>query len=253
MQHSSTLTIDIGNTRVKYTLFQNGKVTRNSWSDTVSNNEISNIYRTNDISRTLISSVDDKKYHGITDILNSKHIPYSVLNHHTPLPFNIAYHTPNTLGLDRIAALAGGMSLYPSQPLLVIDIGTCITYDILIDNTFIGGNIAPGVQMRLDAMHHFTSALPAANIDIATPPIGQSTTSAMQAGAYWGVVYEIISYIKRYQTEHPQLLTIITGGGAQWVIDNLHDITNIVMQPMLVPIGLNFIATNLSNEYNNKQ
>ena len=77
------------------------------------------------------------------------------------LPLMIDYGTPGTLGVDRIAAAVGAMALYPSTPLLVVDAGTAVTYDaVSADGHFVGGNIAPGINMRLEALHRFTAPPP---------------------------------------------------------------------------------------------
>ena len=127
--------------------------------------------------------------------------------------------------------------------------------DPLVDGHFVGGNIAPGIQMRLDAMHHFTAALPQCSIEKAqcsmlNAQLGQTTHSAILNGAYWGVINEINSYIGHYSRKYNNLKVMLTGGffNLQIADYKLHSINNtpILFEPMLVPKGLNYIANNLS-------
>lgn len=252
MKTPSTLTIDVGNTYTKYTVFTGESGRTVAVTDTVSETDVASLYSDYDIGRTLISSVNLPQYSTITDILKRLGIDFLHLNRQTPLPFGLCYQTPETLGFDRIAAAAGAICLCPDKPVLIIDVGTCITYDFCANRQFLGGNIAPGIAMRIKAMHAFTAALPDTETDYSVDPMGKSTSTAMQAGAFWGAVYEMESYITRYSREYSALQTIITGGGAERVMPHLNT-DSIRFEPLLVPIGLNFIANNLSNEYKNSK
>lgn len=129
------------------------------------------------------------------------------------LPFNNLYATPATLGADRIAALAGAAVLYPGEDCLIFDIGTCMTIDFLsADLQYRGGNISPGLKMRMEAMHHFTGRLPLATAADILPPMGSSTLSALANGAFQGLIYEIEGYISRTLETHPNTRIILCGG-----------------------------------------
>ena len=120
------------------------------------------------------------------------------------------------MGLDRIAAVAGAQQKYPNTDVLVIDMGTCITYDF-IDHQGIywGGSIAPGLQMRLKAMHHFTDQLPLVSFDKTSLKLtGNSTEKSIQSGVYYGIQAEVNGFIQQYLQEHNDLQIIITGGDA---------------------------------------
>jgi len=127
------------------------------------------------------------------------------LDHNTPLPIKIDYNTPNTLGRDRIAATVGAFALQKDVSWLILDLGTCLTIDLLTDNTFRGGLITPGVQMRFRAMDEFTAGLPLVtmNYDLAFP--GKSTKESMQVGVCQGITYEINGYINQMNTLHEDL------------------------------------------------
>ncbi len=159
----------------------------------------------------MISAVRD-----IPDPLYSlveQHCQLYVLSHLTPLPFVIDYKTPETLGRDRIAAVAAAYFRFPDRNVLVIDMGTCITYDFLSANRrYLGGAISPGIGMRLRAMNAFTSRLPLAEMGRNAPLIGTSTLLSLQSGALNGVKAEIDGMIRMYEENYPELLVLVGGG-----------------------------------------
>ena len=82
------------------------------------------------------------------------------LNSSTPLPITNCYETPNSLGNDRIALAVGATANFPNNNVLVIDAGTCITYDFINSKKeYLGGSISPGIQMRYNALHHLINYL----------------------------------------------------------------------------------------------
>lgn len=164
------------------------------------------------------------------------------LSPETPLPITKNYDTPQTLGADRIAASAGANFLYPDEDLVVIDMGTCITYD-LIDRhaVFQGGLISPGVKMRFNAMHSFTKRLPLVEPEAGPPLIGKSTRGAMQSGVMNGVLAEMQGIIEQYRHNSPDLRVLLCGGDAAFFESSLKP--PIFAVPELVLIGLNRILT----------
>lgn len=164
------------------------------------------------------------------------------LTPHTPLPIFKNYDTPQTLGADRIAAAAGANFLFPEEDLVVIDMGTCITYDVIDRNaTFQGGLISPGVRMRFNAMHTFTKRLPLFEPEKDPELIGKSTRQAMQSGVMNGTLAEIEGIIERYRHKYPSLRVVLCGGDAAFFESNLKP--PIFAVPELVLIGLNRILT----------
>ena len=104
------------------------------------------------------------------------------------LPVKLKYKTPDTLGVDRIAAVCGALEIYPDQNCLIIDAGTCITFDLLDrEGNYWGGAISPGVSLRFEAMHKFTAKLPLAKAVGEPPLVGDSTESCLQSGVINGV------------------------------------------------------------------
>jgi len=131
----------------------------------------------------------------------------------TPTPLLLNYQTPETLGPDRLAAGVGGWVEFPNKNLLIIDGGTCITYDVVTnEGVFEGGIISPGISLRLKSMHTFTDALPDLSPTKNYPYIGKTTAECMQAGAQQGLVYEIEGFLNFFNKKYEDLQVIVTGG-----------------------------------------
>lgn len=156
------------------------------------------------------------------------------VSHDMPLPLSLGYGTPQTLGEDRIAAAVGAWSIYPGETSLVVDMGTAVTYDVVsADGTFTGGNIAPGVGMRLRALRSFTARLPEVGGYGDTPLFGFDTVTAMRAGAIRGVVAEIAYY----RSKLPEGTRVVLTGGWSRRIAEFLDFP-VTVEPCLVTKGL---------------
>lgn len=132
------------------------------------------------------------------------------------LPFLMAYQSPQTLGLDRLCNAAALSSLHPGKPRLAIDLGTCVKFDFLsADNSFLGGSISPGLQMRSKAMAHFTAKLPEVQALPTQELIGTTSQECLEIGSYLGWQNEIEGLLLTYQSQYPELITFITGGDAK--------------------------------------
>jgi len=163
-----------------------------------------------------------------------------VLSYTLPLPVKILYATPQTLGVDRIAGSCGALQLFPVQNTLVIDAGTCITYDFTDSNgQYYGGSISPGLKMRFQAVHTFTARLPLVNPAENPELIGTSTETSIQSGIVNGTVAEIDGIISRYQQKYPDLQVILCGGDGPFFENKLK--AAIFASPDLVLIGLNSV------------
>ena len=155
----------------------------------------------------------------------------------TPMPLSIAYRTPSTLGSDRVAAVLGARYLVgDGRRLLVSDIGTAVTYEYVEDDCYMGGNIAPGIDLRLRALAAFTDALPAVSPDGGPTPVwGQSTAEAMRSGAVRGLAAELEYYHAAVGVDS---VVVLTGGSAQLLVD-LNILTfDYIHDPCLVHKGL---------------
>ena len=191
----------------------------------------------------IISSVSDTQYaefpagtFGTTIILSSE----------TPLPIRNGYLSPAMLGPDRIAAACGAWHLFPRRNSLVIDAGTCITYEMVdSEGIYLGGGISPGLVMRFKAMHTFTAKLPLVTPVDAPELIGNTTTACMQSGVFWGMIEEIDGVVARYREKYPDLQVILCGGDAPFFENKLK--ASIFASPEIVLIGLNSILSHNVN------
>lgn len=169
-------------------------------------------------------------------------IPVLNLSGETPVPIRKNYETPQTLGADRVAAAAGANWIFPADDVLVIDMGTCITYDLIDrEGTFQGGLISPGVRMRFNALHTFTNRLPLFDPEKDPEFIGKSTRQAIESGVMNGMLAEIEGIIERYRHTMPDLRVVICGGDITFFESSLKP--PIFAVPELVLIGLNRILT----------
>ena len=174
-------------------------------------------------------------------------IPMLRFSSDTPVPISNRYRTPETLGSDRLAAVIGASSLRPGKNLLIIDAGTCITYEVIdARGNYWGGNIAPGMQMRLKALHEFTARLPLVEAEGEVPGMGYNTETAIRSGVLRGMKYEIEGYIKSMRSKFPHLEVFLTGGNRINFDTNI--INLIFTDKYIVPRGLNRIL-----DYNNER
>ena len=182
----------------------------------------------------------------ILAVLSQQNCQTLLLDAQTPVPIQKNYDTPQTLGSDRVAAAVGANTLYPAQNCLVIDMGTCITYDLMdAAGVFQGGIISLGLRMRFAAMQTFTTRLPLIEADGIIPPlIGKNTTHAMQSGVMNGMAAELNGIIAQYHQLIPDLRILVCGGDAPFFESSLKH--SIFAEPNLVLVGLNRIL-----QYNN--
>jgi len=235
------LCIDIGNSRVKLALFEQTEVLPcEVWiGQHLDIKQLEVYWETYTIQNIMMSSVRHSNPK-IEQWLIRQDVNYTKLSTDTPLPFKNHYTTPKTLGRDRIAAVAGARALYPEKGLLVVDAGTCITYDFLdAENNYFGGSILPGIQMRFRALQEFTAKLPLIHYGEVESFVGDSTETSIQTGVEWGVVHELRGFAAQYRAAYGDLSIIVTGGDGQHFENLLQN--QIFAVPNLVLIGLNQI------------
>lgn len=132
------------------------------------------------------------------------------------LPVIVRYKSPATLGLDRLAAALGAWGRYRGETLMIADLGTALTLDVLTDKgEYLGGNICPGIEMRFQALHDYTSRLPKVNLDPGDELIGNDTVSAIQNGVKWGVANEIVGMYRLVRKKYGCARIVATGGGVR--------------------------------------
>lgn len=234
------LVVDIGNSRTKWGLFE-GKELMHSQQITNDNFSTKNDFFSQiDFHYMIISSVNRKVEQCLS--FDSKNVAVLHLDHKTPLPIVNDYQSPETLGKDRIAAVVGAQLQFPDTPLLVIDAGTCVTYDFLTsDKRYIGGAISPGIQMRLRAMNEHTNKLPLLFWeDVQKPEItGNTSIASMLSGVVNGLIFEMDGFISSYEKQFSGLKIVLTGGDANFFEKALKN--SIFADPNLVLKGLNEI------------
>jgi type III pantothenate kinase len=229
------LVIDAGNTSIKAGTFEKGQLRELLYD--IKLEDLGSLVKKYAIKKAVISSVNQDTAL-ISEKINLKNA--LIIGQHTRLPFKNLYKSPETLGTDRIAAVAGAISLYPGRPCLAIDAGTCITFDFIdADNNYQGGSIAPGINLRFKAMHNFTARLPLVERNNNIPLIGKNTEESMQSGVMTGVRAEIDGMIEEYRQLYPRLQVLICGGDAPFFETKLKQ--SIFVVPELVLIGLNRI------------
>ena len=229
------LAIDVGNTRIKLAVFKGKQLLAKVLFEQWNTKEIVDFAYNHSVEKIILSSVRLVEEKHILAL--KQHADCLVLDHNTPIPITNMYGTPETLGKDRLAAVVGAYYEYKAQNCLVIDAGTCITFDLLTaQGMYLGGNIAPGVQMRLQAMHQFTAKLPLIQRGQQSQFWGISTETAMRNGGQYGAVYEMEGFISHCKQKFGQLTTVITGGDADFFAKQLK--TKIFVRPNLVLTGL---------------
>ena len=237
------LIIDIGNTASKIAIFEQGEIKEMIRCSNQSLEELVALCRQYPIQKGILSSVVSIN-ETIRQQLSLLPFPVLEFTYQTPIPIRNLYQTPQTLGVDRLAAVVAAYYQKPNCPALVIDAGTCITYDFLDEHgQYWGGNISPGMEMRFKALHSFTDKLPYVAVSGETPLYGNSTETAIRAGVIRGIEHEICGYIQQLQKNYPSLLVFLTGGNEFSFDTNLK--SGIFADGFLVLKGLNRIL-----EYN---
>ena len=242
------LVIDIGNTRAKLVVFDRKDIVGQFYSDSNTLSTLDDLLQKYPFRKGILSTVAVLGEEA-EQRLQSLPFPLIRLEAGTPLPFPLKWRRygsqkvtplPPTMGADRIAAIVGAMSEIPSTPLLIIDAGTCVTYEV-VDNEgyYLGGNIAPGIQMRLRAMHEHTALLPEVSEEGEMPMLGYDTETCMRNGAIQGLQYEIEGYINRWRQTFPTLRVFLTGGSRLSFEADTEAIIH--HDNYLVPKGLNSI------------
>jgi len=234
------LIIDVGNSLIKLAVFSDGKLQAKVVSE--KNNFLNSlqgiVQEYLGLKGCIVSSVGSFSEEELRMLKES--VPVLVLSHQLKLPFSNEYATPATLGVDRIALVSAAASRYPDENVLVIDAGSCITYDFLTSkNKYLGGAIAPGMEMRYKAMHHFTANLPLLKAELPEKLIGDSTNNSMHVGVFQGVISEIEGFIDRYIENFSHLTVILTGGDAHFLRDSIKNY--IFANSNFLLEGLNYI------------
>lgn len=237
------LVIDIGNTFIKMAVFDETDLLGVGSYKAIIEQDLQDLFQAYYITSAIISTVkSETEQPWIEQLQQLTKVVY--FNRDMACGIHNHYRTPQTLGLDRLAAVTGAKSLYPGVDNLVIDAGTCITYDgVDADGNYYGGSISPGLSMRYKALQHYTAALPLVNADAGFNNFyGDDTVTAIRSGVQNGILYEVQGFIQSYSKQAQSLNIILTGGDSVFldtVLKNSIFAGYIKTEPHLVLKGLN--------------
>jgi len=238
------LTLDIGNTQSKLAVFNNSLVVVKTFDSEFIIDEIDDfllLYPS--IKNLIVCSVTDitlnlEKYN-----FNNVHFVSSNSN----IPFENLYLSKDSLGNDRIALVSSASISYPGKNVLIIDAGSCITYDFINDkNQYLGGAISPGLKMRYKSLNEFTSKLPLVSLESSDKLIANQTIDSINVGVANGVVFEIEGFVRQYLSEYDNLTVILTGGNSDFLSNQLK-ISIFANQNFLLEGLNNLIKLNISS------
>ena len=238
------LIIDIGNSRVKAAVVDNELVVETFVFDELHEADLHHIAETYPaIDKAIVASTAHPTDE-IAEKLQAMGLFVVIMDSSTPVPLHNGYFTPATLGVDRLAAAVGAKQMVEGD-CLIVDFGTAITIDLVVDGEFRGGNISPGMRTRFRALHDYTSRLPKCEASDEILTIGRTTTQAIEQGVMQGITYEIKGYIDAFLSDNVKLSIIFTGGDAKFFVKRIKNA--IFAKCDLVVCGLNTIL-----EYNAK-
>lgn len=240
---SINLTIDRGNTLTKLAVWRGDELLTAEAFESTDVDAMASFAADYEVDNALMCSVAGSLPR-LAALLAEKGVELKELSAETSLPITIDYETPSTLGTDRIAAVVGAWAMMPGRDVLVVDAGTAVTYEHLTaSGCFAGGNIAPGVDMRLRALHAFTKRLPEVAASEAAPTDwGLNTRQAMVNGAVNGILAETLYYRSLLP---PASAIVITGGDGESLASRFE--FRVFYEPHLVTLGLNAII-NFNNQ-----
>jgi len=246
------LVIDIGNTYTKIAVFKRDELLYNTQYQVVDTAIINKILDEYPIGEAIISSVKKNENEEWHSLIGQK-VPLKYFNTTMAKGISNHYLTPETLGVDRIAAVTGANYLYPRQNNLVISGGTCITYDwVDAEGNYFGGSISPGLNMRFKAMNNYTDGLPLVSADESFDVnYGNNTTAAILSGVQNGIKYELTGFIESYIAGGQELNIVLSGGDSIFfdrLLKNSIFAPCIKIEPYLVLKGLNAAIHNNNND-----
>jgi type III pantothenate kinase len=216
------LTIDVGNTRIKGAVFEKDTLLEQFFFEANTLNQaVENVLlKYSNITHLVVASVGNLGKEAFLTLASKVSIHF--VTHTDVFPFLNAYATPGTLGIDRMVLAAGATLIYPNQNRLVIDAGTCITYDFISqDDVYLGGAISPGLRLRYESLHNYTAKLPLLELEGPDYFIGNSTANSIHSGVVNGLAYEIAGFIEEYRTRYSNFIIILTGGDADFLAKRL--------------------------------
>ena len=241
------LVVDVGNTFLKIAVFEDNKIIHHATVSTEDFDdelhEVSTKFES--IEYGIISNVGNLSKASQELLTNQYKI--HLLTQNSKVPFKNKYATPKTLGVDRIALVCAAVNKFPDKNALIIDAGSCITYDFIThQKEYLGGAISPGLQMRFKSLHHFTANLPLLEKNASESYIGNTTTESILSGVQNGIIYEIEGVIRKYSENFKDLTVILTGGDMHFLSKRLKN--TIFANSKFILEGLNCILEDNKHE-----
>ena len=233
------LIVDIGNSTIKVAIVDGGEVLGVERYGSVQELSASPIFeRFGSVDRAIVASTGMPTAL-VAEVLRGRGIETLEMTPKTPVPIGNDYLSPESLGVDRLAAAVGAMEIAEGKDCLIVDFGTAITIDLVQGGVFKGGNISPGVELRFKALHDYTARLPKCEPTDEVLMLGRSTSQAIEQGIMQGITNEIEGYISKIYADNVNLLIIFTGGDAKYFVKRIKN--TIFAKYDLVVCGLNRI------------
>ncbi len=233
------MAVDIGNTRSKVAVFKGDQMLLVRTFRKLSAADILKITKANAPVSSVILCESGKVSASLKRMLRKNFFLFEFGNK-ALIPFRNMYKTPSTLGKDRIALVSGACKMFPGKEILVIDAGTCVTFDFISrSKEYLGGSISPGIQMRFKALHNYTERLPLISSPEKTKIRGTSTRESILSGVVNGTLAEVDGLISQYKKLYPGTKVLLTGGDSSFLAANLKSSTFVV--PHLLMNGLIFL------------
>ncbi|WP_346316779.1 type III pantothenate kinase [Chitinophaga sp. YIM B06452] len=236
----SIFCMDLGNSRLKCGIMQNGELQQELFfSESGLVSEVEAALAQHAPAASILSSVVD--HPPALEALLEAHGPFIKLQHTTPLPVKLAYEKPETLGVDRMALASGAWAMFPGRHSLIIGTGSAITYNFVHKTgVFLGGGISPGIDMRFRALHEFTDKLPLVKGSTQYSFIGYNTRQSILSGVQQGALAEVEGMIAAYAARYRNFNVLLTGGNLEFFASRLKN--KIFASPYLMYKGLNSIV-----------
>ena len=232
------LALDIGNSFLKAGIFKNNNLINYYEFNREYYSNIKSILDKTPITHSIASNVSESN-NKLIELLSNK-TNLIKFNSSLKVPFKNCYQTKNTLGKDRIALVSNASKEYPKENVLLIDLGSCITFDFLNSkNEYLGGSISPGLSMRYRSLNSYTANLPLINPKEIDYFIGRNTEDSIHSGIINGIVGELNSTIDKYKSQFKEIRIILTGGDSKFLFNRIKN--SIFANSNFLILGLNFL------------
>ncbi|GAA4044104.1 type III pantothenate kinase [Flavobacterium chungnamense] len=216
------LVIDVGNTQIKAAVFEQNTLLKKEiiayedWQ--ISLKKV--IKKFSEISILVVASVGKLEKNDFLTLDSGLNVYF--VTRESKFPFNNLYASPSTLGIDRMILASGAVLQYPNKNRIVIDAGTCITYDFIDSNdNYLGGAISPGIRLRYESLHNYTAKLPLLKRESPSEVIGNSTLQSIHSGVINGISFELDGFINSVLDKNDNFIIILTGGDSDFLAERL--------------------------------